>query len=102
MSDSSLLQLKIIKLNCYRQDENDGDEVFLKLNSNKIWPTDAKYVKIKEGSQNIRIDLDGIENGSMIVIELWDYDFFTPNDKLGEFSMTRTYYGHGSDKKSRK
>jgi len=22
--------------------------------------------------------------------------------KLGEFSMTRTYYGHGSDKKSRK
>ena len=31
--------------------------------------------------------------------------FITDNmigHKLGEFSMTRTYYGHGSDKKSKK
>lgn len=87
MSESSQLQLKLINLNCYRQDESDGDEVFLKYGKNKIWPEDTKYVKVQEGSYKVQVDLNEIGNGSMISIELWDYDFLTPNDKLGEFSM---------------
>ncbi len=78
---------RLLGLYCYRQDEGDGDEVFLKFNKNKVWPTDSKYKKVKEGEYKIGHKIEGIDKDTTIDIELWDYDFLTPNDKLGTFTM---------------
>ncbi len=87
MSDNIKYQLRLLKLYCYRQDEGDGDEVFLKVDKKKFWPSEAKYIKVKEGDYKIAHNIDGVIKGTTIKIELWDYDFLTPNDKLGEFTM---------------
>jgi hypothetical protein len=87
MAENVKYQLRLLNLYCYRQDEGDGDEVFLKHDKKKLWPADSKYVKVKEGDYKISQNLDGIDKGTQMIIELWDYDFITPNDKLGEFVM---------------
>ena len=87
MTNIQLLRVRILNLNCYRQDEADGDEVFLSIDGKKVWPADSKFVKIKEGDQKVGLEIDAIQNGSTLALELWDYDFWTPNDKLGEFNM---------------
>ena len=36
-------KLHLIRLNCFRSDEKYGDEVFLKMSDEKIWPVAEKY-----------------------------------------------------------
>ncbi len=69
-------------------DESDADEIFLKLDKDKIWPTDAKYIQMSESEQSINVDMGEIDEGRSLEIELWDYDTWSPNDKLGVFKMT--------------
>ena len=68
-------------------DEADADEVFLKLNKNKVWPANTKYVGMSGGEQTVNVDLPEVEEGTSLEIELWDYDTWSPNDKLGVFKM---------------
>ena len=81
-----MLKCKLLRIRCYISDESDGDEVFLKLDKKKIWPTDSKYV-VLSGERPINIDLREVEERTLIEVELWDYDTWTPNDKLGIFKM---------------
>lgn len=87
MADNIKYQLRILKLFCYRQDEGDGDEIFLKKDGKKFWPGDSKYIKVKEGEYKVAENIEGIAKGTQMTIELWDWDLLTPNDKLGEFTM---------------
>ena len=87
MSTKMIYNVRVLKLNCYRQNEADGDEVFIKYQNKKVWPLDSKYQKLSEGSAKLNFDVLGIERDSIVTLELWDYDLFTPNDKLGSFSM---------------
>ena len=68
-------------------DESDADEVFLKHNKEKVWPTDSKYHEMSGGEESINLDLSEVEEGTAVEIQLWDYDTWTPNDKLGVFRM---------------
>ncbi|MDX1628885.1 MAG: hypothetical protein R3345_09315 [Fulvivirga sp.] len=77
----------INRIHCYRQDESDGDELFLKYKGERIWPLHHKYKKVKEGEEEVNIDIAGISPGEIIEIELWDYDILSSNDKLGTFKM---------------
>ncbi|MGD1959633.1 MAG: hypothetical protein ACFB2Y_12300 [Fulvivirga sp.] len=86
MTDRLSVKLKLLELICYRADEGDGDEVFLKQNGRKVWPEDQKYLKISEGIVKVNLALD-VELGSQVILELWDYDVLSSNDKLGEFRM---------------
>ncbi|MEM6524951.1 MAG: hypothetical protein AAGF85_02500 [Bacteroidota bacterium] len=81
-----IVKLKLLELICYRADESDGDELYLKLGNDKVWPEDDKYARIPEGASKLNTTVD-VELGSSIVLELWDYDTFSLNDKLGEFRM---------------
>ncbi len=87
MAANTIYELRLLNLYCYRQDEADGDEVYLQYNENKIFPLDSKYIKMKEGEIKVGERINDIEKGTHINIELWDYDFLSPNDKLGEFLM---------------
>ncbi|ELR69372.1 hypothetical protein C900_05062 [Fulvivirga imtechensis AK7] len=82
-----IYKLRLLKLNCYRQNEADGDEIFIKYQNKRVWPLNSKYQKLNEGSAKLNLDISGIEKESMVTLELWDYDLFTPNDMLGTFSM---------------
>lgn len=82
-----MLKCKLLKLHCYMSDESDADEVFLKLNKDKVWPTHSKYVSMSGGEQMINIDLPEVAEGTSLQVELWDYDTWSPNDKLGFFKM---------------
>lgn len=87
MSVANTYQLKILKLSCYSQEEADGDEIFLKYNQSKIWPTDSKYVKVKEGDKEVGHVIERLSKDTSVTIELWDWDLLSPNDKLGEFTL---------------
>ncbi|MDH5604447.1 MAG: C2 domain-containing protein [Cyclobacteriaceae bacterium] len=83
--------LNLIKLNCYLADESDADEIFIKHDGKKIWP-EGKYVKIKDGSMDIKREIK-VEKGKSVVFEIWDYDLFTPNDLLGTVTIAADNMG---------
>ncbi len=87
MQNTNTYNLHIISLNCYRQDESDGDEVFIKYKKERAWPLDSKYKKVTEGNYKANFNIAGINKGEVVELELWDYDLLTANDKLGVFSM---------------
>jgi hypothetical protein len=71
-------------LHCHHCQEREGDELFMKFNGKKIWPSDEKYVK---GNDNCIIPINFkmvVEALKPVTLELWDYDFLI-NDLLGRF-----------------
>lgn len=79
-------KLHLLKLNCYQSDETKADEVFIKWNGRKIWPAERKYLEMSDEVVKIGLTLE-IDLGSQVLLELWDYDLISANDKLGEFKM---------------
>ena len=76
----------LLTLHCYLSDESDGDEVFLKHKGKRIWPK-KKYEKVPVGPTNLDVTIEGVTAHEPIEIEIWDYDFLTPNDRLGKCRM---------------
>jgi hypothetical protein len=76
----------LLALHCYLSDESDKDEVFIKSNGKKIWPEDSKYIKADQEKIQIGTSLE-FNDGEEVILELWDYDFLSPNDRLGEFKF---------------
>jgi len=81
------LKLHIKKLNCYIQDEGDGDEIFIKYKKERIWPLNTMYQKVNEGEYDLSVEISALDRNSHVKLELWDYDLLSPNDKLGTFNM---------------
>ena len=82
-----LLHVKLLKLDCYLTDENDSDEVYLKVNGKKIWPEDKAFESIDYGEYQVDAIIKDISPESWVQIELWDQDVLTANDKLGTFDL---------------
>jgi hypothetical protein len=83
MSESVSCYLKT--LSCLRSSETHGDEVFLKIDSKKVWPH-YPYGKIKSNGE-LPINLNVLPDGSGLVkIELWEKDFFS-DTLLGYFQF---------------
>ena len=78
--------LKILKINCYLADEGGEDEIFIKYDGKKIWPNE-KFRKMQGSSEEINAEFK-VEKGSICKFEVWDYDYLTPNDLLGEVILT--------------
>ncbi len=80
--------LALHRLHCYFVEENEYDDVFLKYNGKKIWPKDKKQQPIMmDTTTDLDVEIEGIKEGQQVVIELWDWDLLSPNDKLGTFTM---------------
>ncbi len=76
------------RLHCYFVEESEYDDVFLKYNGKKIWPKDKKQQPMMmDTTKDLDIELQNISRNQEVVIELWDWDFISPNDKLGTFNM---------------
>lgn len=80
----SVIYLKSIL--CTLPDEIDMDEIYLKLNGKKIWPEAHMYKRVDSGDEvDIGLEME-VEEG-WITLELWDFDYMSRNDFLGEFKF---------------
>ena len=85
---SNSYTLLLSMLHCYFVEENEYDDVYLKYNGDKIWPKDKKQQPITmDSTTELNVEIQNLLKGQEIVIELWDWDFLSPNDKLGTFTM---------------
>lgn len=86
-----LYKLRLLTLHCYLPDEDDGDEIFILKDGEKIWPAEKyKTVIDKETKLDLRFE---INKGDTIEFELWDYDTFSKNDLLGKLILNASAHG---------
>ena len=78
--------IKLRSLQCILNDEVDKDEVYLKLDGKKIWPS-GLYKQINSGDK-VDMNLSFEHSDEKMRIELWDFDFLSKNDLLGSFTIT--------------
>lgn len=81
------LSVRIINIHCYFYEEDDGDEVFLVINGEKVWPANEKWYRMKAESLTVDHVIDGFKVNERIELEVWDYDYLSPNDYMGKISM---------------
>jgi hypothetical protein len=82
-----MAKCKLLALHCYLSDESDKDEVFINWKNKKIWPENKKYIKADSAELKMGLDIE-VNDGDEMVLELWDYDLLSPNDKLGDFTFS--------------
>lgn len=81
--------INLLRLYCYFVEEKNHDDVFLKYDNQKIWPLNKKQQPISMDSETeLNVEIAGVSVKKEAIIELWDWDLFSANDKLGEFRMT--------------
>lgn len=82
-------KIKLHAIICNVPDESDKDEIFLKINGQKIWPNKSKFMKIGV-DEALDIKIEENFEGDWAEIELWDFDYTSRNDFLGSFHLEIT------------
>lgn len=79
-------KIRIKSVQCTTPDEIDKDEMYLKMNGEKIWPEGERYHRVDTGDvEEVNLELDVKEGWNEI--EVWDFDFVSANDLLGVFKF---------------
>jgi hypothetical protein len=87
MTSDRKLFIKILNLNCFVTDELGFDELYLVLHGEKIWPEDHLYKSVKKGRTSVNVEIRNLSPNTHLELELWDYDYLSPNDQLGIFPI---------------
>ncbi len=77
-------------ITCQQPSETDKDEIYLRYRTEKIWPS-AKFIKI-DTDQTIEINLNLDAKTVWMELELWEYDYMSRNDHLGDFVFKTSNY----------
>lgn len=85
-------KLTLLSLRCYLPDESDGDEIYILMNGDKVWPAKDKYLTVLEETTSLNVSFD-IEKGDSFDFELWDHDTLSRNDLLGKLSIVANSHG---------
>lgn len=85
-------KLTLLSLRCYLPDESDGDEIYILMNGQKVWPVKEKYLTVLEEAISLNVSFE-IEKGDAFDFELWDHDFFSNNDLLGTLKVNASSHG---------
>lgn len=81
-------QCKILNLKSYRATEEDGDEIYIKQSGKKIFPVAEKYFKIKsEETFKLGFSIKLNKLGSVVELELWEYDNIFSKELIGSFLL---------------
>ena len=81
------LTLRLRQLFCYFYEESDGDEVFLKINGKKVWPVDKRWHHMKDETVELNLEIPGFQVNDKFDLEVWDFDYLSPNDYMGKMTM---------------
>ena len=84
-------KLKLKSITCYQPTETDKDEIFLKYRGEKIWPKSSKFMRI-DANETLDINLSIDATTIWMEIELWEYDYLSKNDHLGDFVFKSSDY----------
>jgi hypothetical protein len=84
MTSERKLFIKILLLKCFVTEERGFDDIYLVLNSEKIWPLKHSFKPVKPGNTTIDIIISGLESNAKFDLEIWDHDFLSANDLLGK------------------
>ena len=75
-------------LYCYFVEEWGHDDVYLKLNDQKIWPEQKRQMPIKMDTvTKLDVSVNGLVSDEIVKIELWDWDLLSSDDLLGVFTL---------------
>lgn len=77
----------LTNLHCYMVEEQGSDDIYLKYKGKKIWPKGKKHVISMDTSTKLNLPLKELSDKQQLVIELWDWDLISANDKLGTFTL---------------
>ena len=79
-------KIKLSRIHCKLPDEIDKDEMYLKYQGDKIWPSGSIYYRVDTGDiVDVNLVMD-VEEGR-VEVELWDFDYLSRNDYLGKFKF---------------
>ena len=78
--------LKLVSITCMQTDETDKDEIYLKIDEEKIWPIKGKFHAI-DIDEEVSIDLQLSAPSGSNTIDLWEYDYIGSNEILGSFEL---------------
>jgi len=81
------LKIRLLRITCFTTGESGDDEVFLMNDGNRIWPQNSRYRSMKSGKEEIGVEILDLDQGTMVEIEIWDYDLLSSNDKIGLFKL---------------
>ena len=84
-------KIKLKSITCYQPSETDKDEIFLQFRGDKIWPGTSKFMRI-DTDQTFDINLIIDAASVWMEIELWEYDYTSKNDHLGDFVFKSSNY----------
>jgi hypothetical protein len=79
-------KIRLLTIKCNVPDEVDMDEMYLQYKGEKFWPVDAPYYRMDVDSLAVINHVLEVNKG-WNEIELWDLDFVTSNDHLGNFKI---------------
>lgn len=77
-------------ITCHQPSEAK-DEIYIQYRGNKIWPKDSKFQRITR-DQTINLNLEIEAPTIWVEIELWEYDYMSKNDHLGDFVFKSSNY----------
>lgn len=79
--------LRLESIIAFMQTEMDGDEIFIKHKGEKIAPAEGKFIRMSREPASLEVEIAVDANDHWVELELWDYDNFSPNDRLGKFKL---------------
>lgn len=80
-------KFRLLTLLAFYQTEGDGDEIFLRIGKERVWPIAGRYKKMAEPMVNLGLTFDSITLGETIELELWEYDHIFSSNCLGKFKL---------------
>lgn len=79
-------KIRLLSIKCNVPDEVDMDEMYLQYRGEKFWPVDEPYYRMDVDDLAVINHVLDVKSG-WNDIELWDHDFVTANDHLGNFRI---------------
>lgn len=84
-------KIKLKSITCSQPSETDKDEIYLRFRGDKLWPEKPKFMRI-DTNETLNINLIIDATSIWMEIELWEYDYMSRNDHLGDFVFKTSNY----------
>ncbi len=83
----------LLRLNQYRLNESDGEELCIYHDGKKIWPKErSRYKVVKNPVTELNLRFR-VEKDQKVVLDLFEYDWFIFKKRIGSFLIRTDSFG---------